>query len=168
MALVPTPFELLYTQMVADLRAMPEIAELVKARNLIAFENRNSPEKAQIQSADVPELVLYMSNVRGNLHESSSTVRLVTTWSYIISSGTFDSSVIGQLMLGMLRGLVKWKETLHPLEWSTRRFVQDVRLVTSDVGLSNPKANRNITGWSTMAQAEIEISLLITDVTTIP
>lgn len=146
---------------------MPELIELVRLKNLIVFDADSSPEKTQVQSADVPEVVLYMSHIRGNLHESSSTVHLTTSWTFLISSGTFDSDVLGQLTLGAIRALVKWKENLHPLEWSGRTFVKDVRLVTGDVGLSNAQANRNIVGWSSMLDAEIDVSLLITDVTTI-
>lgn len=157
-----TPFDLLYRQLIVDVKATPEWASVLKERNLITFDSQTNPEKRQVQTADLPELVIYMSGLRGNLHASSSTCLLTTTWQYMISSGVFDSSKINALVFGTIRALSN-KAELFKLTWTNRAFVRDVRLFNADQGLSNPAANRNIQGFSCLLSAEIDVSLLISD-----
>lgn len=158
-----TPFDLIYAELVEQIRLHADIQPVLKEKNLIEYDQDSSPEKASVQTADLPEIVVYLAHVRGNLHQSSDTVKLTTVWAFMSSVGSYDSSKLNTLNFGLLRVLVDWKELLGGLVWQTRPFVKDVRLVNADVGLSNPKANRNIVGWSSIMMAEIDVSLLLAD-----
>ena len=158
-----TPFDLIYAKLTDEILLHADIAPVLKEKNLIDYDQDSSPEKASVQTADLPEIVVYLSHIRGNIHQSSDTAKLTTVWAFMTSVGTYDSSKLNTLSFGLIRILVDWKSLLGGLTWSSRAFVKDVRLVNADVGLSNPKANRNIVGWSSIMMAEIDVSLLLAD-----
>ena len=157
-----TPFDLIYERLIADYRLQQAAIDSVKSKNLIEYTQESSPEKRSVQTADLPEVVIYLSNVRGNLHASSSTAHFTTTWQYMLSTGSFDSRKINTLGFAAIKSLSN-KAAMMALQWNSRTFVKDIRLLGADVGLSNPDANRNIKGWASLLSAEIDLSLLITD-----
>lgn len=159
-----TPFDLVYREIVDSLYNDPTLAVQLRERTLVQFDDqRTNPQKKRVQSADLPEVVVYMRSVRGNLHATSSTLRLTTVWPVIISTGVYDTQLSNAIVFSVLRIAVDWKSTLAPLVWRSKDFVKDVRLVTSDSGESNPQYNRNITGWVTLLELEIDLSFLTTD-----
>lgn len=157
-----TPFDILYQKLIE----LVNDKNLVRAGNFIEYDGAKSrPEKPGILSADVPEIVLYMSNVRGNLHQSSSTVRLTTVWRFVQSSGTYDSLISNAVNWGLLQIAVDWKNNgLRDLVFKTRPFMQDIRLNTADSGQTEEARQRNIRGWVTIADFEIDCSFLTEDV----
>lgn len=158
----PTPFDLVYRQLVSNLLEQPRIAEVLKAKNLIQYDKPANAGKAAIQTADLPEIVVYCEGVRGNLHQSTSTALLTTSWRVVISTGMYDSKKLNSLVFGVICCLVN-KEQLMALKWKNRTFVKDIRLATGDFGLSDPAKNRNIAGWSSLLAVEIDFSLLLQD-----
>lgn len=158
-----TPFDLVYQQLLQDVQNNSLVQSYVKEKNLIRFTGNNPQEKLAVQTADLPEVVLWMQSVRGNLHASSSHVMLTTGWTFINSIGSYDSALNNALILGILAATMKWQSTLALLQWNNRIFVRDVRLQNSESGLSNVKANRNISGWASIMNFEVDMSLLITD-----
>lgn len=157
------PFDLVYNKLVTEIRAHADVSALLKTRNLIEYDKDSSPEKQSVQSADLPEIVVYLAHIRGNLHQSSDTAKLTTVWAFMTSVGSYDSAKISLFTFALVKILVDWKALLGTLEWESRAFVKDVRLANTDLGLSNSSANRNIVGWSSLMMAEIDISLLLGD-----
>lgn len=155
------PFTLTYKAMLQACKEDVDIRRLVSEGNLIDFTQTTDPQKPNIASADVPELVLYMSGMSGNLHSSSSDSSLTTVWRYVLSSGTFDTQVMGALSFAVIRTMSRWQSVLKPLRWSGAEFIKDVKFPAGNSGASNRAANRNITGWATVIDFEIYMRLVL-------
>lgn len=159
------PISLLYDKILEAVAADTDVASLIKENNLIDFNDVRKPTKAGVTTADLPELVIYVSSVRGNLHASSSHVMLTTVWSFILSTGTFKMDVQNTLLFAILKVLTDWKNSIRPVEFASKQFVKDVRLADANTGVSNAEANRNIRGWAAVIQAEIDLGLDLSDLT---
>ena len=156
-----TPFDITYRALIAGVTAK----SLVRPGNFIKFDEVvHRPEKPGIASADVPELVLYMSGFSGNLHQSTSTARLTTTWTIVQSSGSYDSQLTNAVNWALIGLLADWQTVLHPLKYNDRVFVQDCRLAGSNSGQDANDKMRNIRGWVTVSSFEIDMSFLTADV----
>ena len=159
------PISECYDALIAGLRADTVIDSLVREKNLIDFADVPKPTRDAIATADLPELMVYCKAIRGNLHASSSHSFLTTTWEFQISTGRFDTTVVNELMFAVLRVAVKWHELLRTVaEWEGKNFIKDVRLANGDVGISNPQANRNIRGWASVIQLDIDFGLDLEDI----
>lgn len=161
---MPDPFNNLYTQISTKLAAFTPVTDLISSGNIIDFNERRKPTKSGITTADLPELMFYMSAVRGNIHASSSDVYLTTVWQFTVSTGTFYVTTAQALMFYIIQFATNWKDQLRPVTWESKTFVKDVRLVNQDLGVSNPELNRNIRGWASVIQLEIDVALDIADV----
>lgn len=152
-----TPFDLIYETLI---QALHDEGNLFKARNVIAFDDvKTNPSKAAVQTADLPEVVLYLSNVSGNFTANSSSAVFVTTWRYMLSTGDYNSASSHKLMFSVLRIHADWKESLASLLWKGKQFVKGSRLVLSQQGLSNAEQNRNISGFASVLDLEVDICL---------
>lgn len=150
-----TPFDVLYNALVTQLVASGDFT----AKNVIIFDKDSNPKKAAVQSADLPEVLLALSDLTGNYTENSSSVKLTPQYKYMLSTGSYDSTVIHKLLFNVLRLNADFENTLSPLTWKSRRFVQNSRIVSAPIGESNPDANRNIRGWAGIVTIEFELYL---------
>lgn len=162
----PTPFDITYEALLAHVLTRPDVAAVLKERNLIKYNARDTREKHSVQTADLPEIAIFMSAVRGNVHASSSHAAITTVWEYLFSTGTFDTGMINMLVFQTICSFVD-KDSLFALTWKDRVFIKDVRLSSGDQGKSNPAANRNINGWACVLTAEIDMTFLRTDLRSI-
>lgn len=154
-----SPINLAYDALIAALRDNSLIREIIREGNLIVFNEQEVKPKPGLATADVPELVVYPSNVKGNLHASSSHCFLTVTYRFMISTGTYNNSILGSCTFAVLQTLVNWHTTLKPTTWEGAQFIVDTRLSNADLGISDPNANRNIKGWATVLDAEIDFAL---------
>lgn len=155
------PFTITYVALLQACKENVCIRRLVSEGNLIDFTQTTDPQKSHVATADVPELVLYMSGMTGNLHSSSSDSSLTTVWRFVLSSGTFDTRIMSALSFAVLQVMAEWQTTLKKLRWSNAEFIKDVRFPAGNSGHSNRSANRNITGWATILDFEISMRLVL-------
>lgn len=157
------PLNDIYKAFLAELRATAEIREVIREGNLIDFTQDISPLKKGISSADVPELILYITGMRGNLHASSTHSFITVNWRFMLSSGSFDTTICTSVSFAILQVLTRWRSFLIPLKLKDNSFVRDVKLVSGDMGLSNPDANRNIKGWASVVDIETDLAFNLND-----
>lgn len=159
--LIKTPFDLIYEKLVDELRA--DGAFSAKPKNVVEFSSAaqtSSPERPQVQTADLPEVLVYMQRVYGNLHGNSSAAHFTTVWRYLVSTGEHNSRLSFRLVFNILRMHKRWKEVFGELQWREDKFVRNARIVDVQHGISDPQANRNIKGFSAVLDFELDISLL--------
>lgn len=154
------PVDLAYETLVQAILTNPTVSASVKQGNMIQFEDGESgPEKDNIVSSDLPEIVIYMIGFGGNLHSSSDSNKLTLSYRLDVSTGSFDSRVINNLIIGIWAALLNWKATIHTAVWDSRSFIKDVRVSNGPVGESDPKLNRQIRGWASMIGIEMDLYL---------
>lgn len=157
-----TPFDLIYAAIIVELKADSDFKE----NTVIAFDDvvRNKL-KAGVQTADLPEVVVYLSNVTGNLTANSSSTKISTNWRYMVSTGQYNSRIIHRLVFNVVRMHKRWHEVFGALEWRGKTFVKDARLVSGQTGLSNSEQNRNISGFAAVLDFEVDLVLNSVDLT---
>ena len=153
------PLNSAYEAIITSLRDNSLIRDVIRTGNLIVFNELTAKPKSGISTADVPELVMYPSNIKGNLHASSSHCFLTVTWRFMISTGSYRTNIVNDCTFAVLQTLVNWHTTIKLATWNEVQFIKDVRLSNADLGVSNPDANRNIKGWATVLDAETDFAL---------
>lgn len=155
------PFGMVYDALWNMALASEPLAELVKPRNRIRFdeENNRDPIKQNVQAADLPELVLVpVGSQAANLTASSCESSIVRRYSFIVSTGDMRlTEGLLSVEWALFCALANWKAVLTALEHGGTRFVKNVRLAEVTNGESNPEQNRNIKGWSAVWSCEVEM-----------
>jgi|688.fasta_scaffold34928_6 hypothetical protein len=130
----------------------------LKTRNVIDFADvKSNPAKGSVQTADLPEIALFIASFSSNVASNSSSINVSPVWRYMISTGTYNSKVSNELMMAVLSTVASWRETIQPLLWNEIQFVRNARLISAQQGMSNADQNRNITGWASIVDVEIDL-----------
>lgn len=135
-----------------------------KVGNIISYitlDGKQQPtiEKGSVQSADIPEIIAYVSAVSGNLQANSSNSHLKLVWTFAISSGSYEMSLINSLLFDLLRIHLDWPATFRLLTWRDKQFVTSMNLLAVTNGLSDTQQNRNISGFVSIASFEVLLSI---------
>lgn len=156
----PNPFtktlDALWTLFEADAQFTGRVAEGNRVK-YNTTDDRN-PLKDAIATADLPEVAIVFDGGNMNLFDTSSSSKIVCNFRLIVNTGDFRvnefASVINWIVLC---NLAKWKTTLAALTWKGEHFIKRVSVVDLTVGESNPERNRNIKGWVTIWQCQIDM-----------
>ena len=154
------PFTIVYGALWDMLLQHPQIVRDVKEANRIRFDisNNRDPLKTQIGAADLPELCISVETMTANLHSNSSQSKMSRLYSILVSTGDKRyTELLAQTEWAIFCALACWQEKLSGLQWKGAHFVTNLRLPSGSAGLSDPIRNRNITGWSSVWRAEIEM-----------
>lgn len=154
------PFNLVFDAIWALFESSSEFEALVKPGNKIKYnlaENRDTI-KQTVTTADLPEVALVNSGFNINLFDSSSSTKVVARYSLIANTGDFRlNKLMNDLNWIVLVNLKDWRTVLTALTWHGASFVKRVGIVDLTVGESNPDRNRQIKGWVSVWQIEIEM-----------
>lgn len=153
------PLDIAYDGLIAALFKAPSVRAAIKEGNRIIYDSLNNPAKQNITSADVPELLIYGNGLSGTLHFNADSCKLTTTYLLQISSGSFNSRDVHNLMLSCIVALLNWKKTIHSLTYEGKTFIKDVRINPSPIGTSNADANRQVRGWAALIGIELDLYL---------
>jgi len=155
-----TPFYLIHELLLREI-AEDAVLSGIRARNVIRWDSSADPAKGQTLDSDFPELMLYMTNVSGNLHASSNHSSFITNWRFQVTTNTYKANEVFGLLWAIIRTLSRWKDS--PPTWKDRSFIRDVQFSQAEQGLSQPQNTKNITGWATIIDAQITITVLTSD-----
>ncbi len=153
------PLDAAYTALIQALLRAPSVRQSFREGNRITYVKSETSEKATIQGGDLPEFVLFLSGFGGNLHSSSSSNKFTLSYTLNLSSGSFDSQLINNLIFGMWVALLNWKNSIHTAKYLDKSFIKDVRVNPSPVGLSDEERNRQIKGWAAVLGIELDVYL---------
>lgn len=156
----PNPFSMVFSALWTALLNHPKFTTDVKDRNRIRFDSETDrdPLKDQVQAADLPEVAIIASTGNGNLHDTSSSTKMVRQYALMVSTGDYRySEILSRVEWYMLAALLGWKSQIATVEWNGQKFVKRVNIVSTQAGMSDPRLNRNITGWSTVWAVEVEM-----------
>jgi hypothetical protein len=160
MQIPSNPFTIVYGAFWDMLLQHPQIIRDVKEANRIRFDiaNNRDPIKTQIGTADLPELCVSVESMTANLNTNSSQSKISRLYSIFVSTGDNRyTEHLAQMEWAIFCALSCWQEKISGLIWKDSHFVTNLRLQTGSAGLSDPVRNRNITGWSSVWRAEVEM-----------
>lgn len=156
-----TPSSKLYSAIWTLLETSEAFKELVKPKNRVKFdsETNRGPLKDNVQSADLPEVILVSEGFTElNIHNTSSSTKVVETFSLIANTGDFRLSLIQQaLNWYVLCSIRQWQSSLSALTWKGVTYVKRVDVVSATTGQSNSERNRQIQGWVTVWRVQVEM-----------
>lgn len=156
------PISLVAGGLWAAVDAHPVLAE-IRAGNKIRFDRPGNPIKETLASADVPELRLLPTSASGNLHNTSNSSQIITTFNWLVVLGDFAETEINRLLWALIECAAAWKEYLPPLEWRGKKFVKRLDFRQSQSGLTDRALNRGVDGWSAILTIEVELGLTTAD-----
>ncbi len=122
------------------------------------------PFKPEVKAGDLPEVMLIPTGFTSNLHSTSSSSKVIQRYSLVVYTGSKRiNALMNQIQWEVLVALANWKVALSPLEWRDKTFIKRLDVLSVEEGLTDPAANRNITGWSAVWQCEIEMIFTTSD-----
>lgn len=154
------PFTILYDGLWGLLEASPEFAATFKPGNRVRYDSETAinPLKEAIANADLPEVILIDDGMQAELLNTSSTSKVMTNYSLMISTGDFRWSMYtAQINWIILCNLSHWQTKLGALTWCGQHFVKLVRVLDNTTGQSIPERNRSIEGWTTIWKLQCEL-----------
>lgn len=156
------PFVLVHDAMWSLIDSNPMWDSLVKLGNRIRFNSATdrSPIKSDKGTADYPELWLCPSAGKVNTHQTSCAVKVVQTYTWVLSTADWRSSqILEQCQFAMLCSMTEFQPTLLSVQWEGVSFIRRVDAQSYSIGGTDPKKHGGIVGWSAMWQNEIELEL---------
>jgi hypothetical protein len=161
------PFSMVYTALWEMMEARDAFKSLVLLKNRIKFDSETDrdPIKTNVATADLPEVMLLTNGINEiNLYDSSSGSMVVRQYSWMISTGDYRlTEFLLPVEFELFRGMLDWQTKLTALQWCNREFVKRCNYVAASEGFSDPEANRNIEGWSSLWQCEVEMHFVTAD-----
>jgi hypothetical protein len=153
------PFSLVYSALWDLALASDRLLELVKPGNRLRFDQTTrDPFKDQIQDADMPELSLFpLGTASMNLHSTSCSSQIKRAFAWMLATGDVRVSYRSlPVQWALMCAMSNYKSVLTPLEWQGQRFVKKVEVVQVTETLLDTTQNRNIRGWSSIMNVEID------------
>lgn len=152
---MPDPLSICHEATVGILRDSPAVRTQIEnyQKNILDFTARRLPIRSKVAESDLPELLVVYEGLLPQFYFSSSVVQI--TQSYHIRISTGDQRVdkfIFPLQFAVLSCMCKafLGGVYDNLLWNDTPFVQDVVPTNVTAGLSDPEANRGITGWASI------------------
>jgi len=138
----------------------------VKKGNRIKFSDPSfiPPDKLEISTTDVPEVMLVAAASQANLQGTSSSSKLVFNYEWWISTG--DMSVIRGILpvtWAIFCAMANWKNVLGPLQWNGKTFCKRYDFTNGSVILTDGDKNRGIRGFSSVWACEVEMWFTTSD-----
>jgi hypothetical protein len=145
------PFSILHEAIWTAFDADPDLPTLVKAKNRIKFEERDSL-KASVSDSDLPEVILIPRSGIGNLTATSSSVTFDLGFEWLISTGDYRlSHRLFPTMWAIYRFMVKFNlDTAATLQYNSSYFVNSIKFNSGSVGESDAERNRGLRGFSSI------------------
>jgi hypothetical protein len=150
------PLSAVYAKLWDAAEAHPVLAALSTA-NKIKFETRQ-PIREQLQSADVPELMLVTVGGTSSLSSSSSSTRLTKRFDWVLTTGDMRlDEVMFPLSWALLEAMVASRMPLFALTWGGATYVKRVQEMQIREGESESARRTNVRGWTAVQSIEVEM-----------
>jgi hypothetical protein len=154
------PFNMVFRELWVLAEASVPLSALIKKKNQVRYDSDTvrNPLKDKALPADLPELHLLPANItNANLGYSSCASNITAQYTFIIVTGDKRAVLANNIQFALFSALQAWQTILYPLEWRNTKFVKRANWLGANVGLSNQDANRDISGWSAIWTAEVEM-----------
>lgn len=158
------PLTLIHEGAWAALALLDPDGEVVKQGNRIML-NKHEALKQNVQSADLPEVLLIPRQGVGNLTQTSSSVSFEITFDWLLSTGTYKvADKLYPVMWLLYRTMHKFLSTARSLQYNDRTFVTGVFFNSASIGESDPERNRGIRGFSSAMNFTVKLSFPTGDI----
>lgn len=155
-----TPYSKVYDKIWELLESSDDFKNLFPEGNRIKFNtsNNRAPHKQNVQSGDMPEVMLLVEGGELNLSNTSSTTKSVLNYILAINTGDWRLNEYVLPINWLVTCLAKqWCATISTVTWRGVSFVKVVRITTNTIGESNERRNRGIRGFSTLITFQVEM-----------
>lgn len=165
MSISSNPFDDVYNALWKCVATSREMTEIIKPGNRIRFDDKQNPIKPDIASADLPELVLSAEGVAAvNLHRTSCHTSITRRYSWLLSTGDLRlNHTFNRVEWQLFCAMVNYKACIGNLIWRDKPYVVGSRVLDAVAGISDPKQNRGIQGWSSIWRCEVEMHFATVD-----
>lgn len=160
--MIINPFNKVYSSIWDLLNSEAAFTDLVAVSNCVRFDSETdrAPIKENVQTSDLPEVVLQVAEILTNLRATSSSSRFVMNFDLICNAGDYRlNEVAANLNWVTVCCLARWCETITALTWHGAPFVTNVSLDNAKIGESDPRRNRGIRGWVTIWRIAVELNI---------
>lgn len=153
------PFSKVYNALWETAIAHPFISQAFNLGNRVDLNNgKRSYVKKHLTSADLPELILVPTNLKGSIHSSSSSSSCTKRYQWVITTGDYRvDRHLFPLSWAIFSSMVRCQKQVTALRWMDQPFVRRMDLVDSTDGQSAAQRESNIEGWSTVQTIEVEM-----------
>jgi len=165
-ATYPNPFTKVLEQLWTLLEADTQFTDRIPPANRVKYDSTtdNNPIKQIVATADLPEFAVAFGGAAINLFDSSSSTKVVSRWMFVINTGDWRVNEFAQVLNWIvLCNLRQWKTGLGALTWKGETFVKRVHILDLASGESDPNRNRQIKGWTSVFNLEIEMHFKTTN-----
>jgi len=156
----PDPYTLVARALWGLLEASPQFCALVKAGNRIKFDHEfRSPVKAEVSSADMPEVRIVITSSTPGPNNTSCSHRDTVKWEIQISTGDKRmTSMLFPLRWVIFRAMADASRVLlQTVDWHGEKFVKTCRPASVSDGRSQSDLNRGIVGWASLWAIETDL-----------
>jgi hypothetical protein len=163
---VVTPFTKVFDAIWNLFQADTNFTSMFAAGNRIKFNSETNRDviKQNVQTSDLPEVMLLASGGPINLNNTSNTTKVVQNYSLVVNTGDLRiNTYVNIINWLVLCDLKSWNTILTSLLWRGKHFVKVVRVTQHTIGQSDESRNRGIHGWSTLWNIEVEMHLATSD-----
>lgn len=167
MAKEQDPLSQVYDLLWDLVEASPLVKSYVRVGNRIKFNDPSwiSKEKSEVSSADLPEMILVVTQLTGRLRATSSSSSVLMKLEWLLSTGDINATRgILPLLWAIFAALANWPATSESMTWAGKTFVKRIDLVDATVGLTDSEKNRGVRGFSSIWACEVEMFWGTTDV----
>jgi hypothetical protein len=162
------PITQVYNALWTLLESHAPLTQLVELRNRIKFSGTNTdPVKAEVLTADLPELRLVPLSGSSYLTRTSSSSTILQQFRVELSTGDqrVDAALF-PIQWEVYRALCNWVTTLQALKWNSKAYVTTLKAGEHQQGVTNTDLQRGIKGWSLLWSCSVEMTFTTTDLTT--
>jgi hypothetical protein len=162
------PFTLVYNALDSLLWASSEVRSLVRPGNRLSFNSTKTlnPIKDEVSESDLPEMILEITSLTGNLFATSSSSEVTRQFQVLLSTGNMQATqMLLPLEFAVFAAMANWKSVLLALRWidPDRAFVTRANLVSAECGIRDIEKNRGLTGWSAIWTVDIRMDFKTSD-----
>lgn len=150
------PLTLVYEGLWELVEDFKPFADEVRVGNRIKMSGKSrDPEKEYVTTADLPQVKLVPSGGETNLHSSSNQTQMIRRFSFIIDTGDKRVDYLHfPLQWHIVCVMCNWKMRIGGMKWNGHHFLTDLQIPSVEEGESDPDANDDIEGFTSIATIE--------------
>lgn len=155
------PLSVVYGSLWDQVTQSIAVVNLIKAGNFIKFNQPGhvSPEKHEVSSSDLPELILNVASANSSLRFNSSASKFLVRFEWWLSTGEVNlTRGLLPVLWAVFAALANWPAATSQITWrNSGTIVKLVDLIDLTSGLTDMEKNRGIRGYSAIYACEVTI-----------
>lgn len=160
------PFSLVFNALWELAEGSSVLTSLVKPGNRphLDDDRYTAGVKNEVNTADLPELILLPVSANGNIRNTSSSTMITRQYTWVISTGDSRPNFrLHPVEFALYAEMANWPLVINALLWNGYKFATMTNVVNAEQGESDPERNRGIKGWSALWTIEVRMDFRTAD-----